>query len=651
MVALLAVLGIRAATAAAAPLGMQYSETYSKPEDLAVIGKSGAKLLRLPVLPEFSSNGENFSGYDTTFEAAAKAGVRIQVVLHGHTGKGTSFPNAEEQPAWSEFARKAVRRYGYNGVFWSTHPGVPYLPVQEWELWNEPNAGTNPSNAAAVGTQYGGFLGWAGPVVQSTSESFGGQPTRVLIGGLLSFYGAPTEESFGTFLAAAIKASGKTAFTGAGFHPYGLGAANRLEALQNAVNAMRADLTAASSSAKALAITEFGWPVEREPAYAITESAAATSMKQCVNWLNANEASLNLTAIDYYNYRDSAFGTNWAYRSGLRDEVGNFRKAWFAFEELQGVPRWPTPTVALQANTSQLFTWTRGGGAVNTLYGMAAGTSPAVGQVSGTYDVAFQANTGTLWIYNPASGGVNTGYGMAAGTSPAIAQLESGAIAFQSNAHQLWLYVPGGEVINSEYAMEPGTSPAITRKYNGNYVVAYHGSDGTLHVWEPHASQANTGIALEPGSSPAVTATDHEFGESSYYVAVNRLGGELTFYNEAGATTLSGYGMAAHASPGIASIASGAGRFETPFQANTGQLWLYMPFGTVASTGYGMAAGTAPSVVGFSEGSPTAAAPVHPFEIAFQTNASQMWSYEPEGLITNSLLGMAAGTSPGIGPG
>jgi hypothetical protein len=402
-------------------------------------------------------------------------------------------------------------------------------------------------------------------------------------------------------------------------------------------------------SGKTLAITEFGWPVERE--FAISEAEAATLMKQCVNWLNTNEASLGLTAIDYYNYRDSAFGSNWAYRSGLRDEVGNFRKAWFAFEELEGVARWPTPTVALQANTSQLFTWTRGTGAANTTYGMKAGTSPSIGQLGGSYRVAFQANTGSLFVFDPTTGAVNTGYGMAPGTSPSITALEGGMIAFQSNAGELWVYQSGGLVANSGLAVAAGTSPSITRKYNGNYVVAYHATDGNLHIWEVGVSAFNTGIAMDPGTSPAITATDHDFGTASYVVAVNRAGGELTFYAETGAVTHSGYGEATGTSPGIASVAAGTGKFEAPFQANTGVLWLYMPGGTVASTGYGMASGTGPSVIGFSEGSPTAAPPAHPFEIAFQTNATQMWSYEPEGLITNSLLGMAAGTSPSIGPG
>ena len=199
--------------------------------------------------------------------------------------------------------------------------------------------------------------------------------------------------------------------------------------------------------------------------------------------------------------------------------------------------------------------------------------------------------------------------------------------------------------------MEAGTSPSIAVKYNGHYVIAYHGADGNLHVWDRLTGAISTGIAMTAGTSPAITALNHEFGTSSWVVAINRGGGELAFYYETGAVTHTGYGELPGTSPGAASVAIGTGRFEAPFQANTGILWLYMPGGVVASTGYGMAAGSGPSVIGFSEGSPTAPPPQYPYEIAFQTNASQMWNYEPEGLLTNTPYGMAANTSPSIGPG
>jgi polysaccharide biosynthesis protein PslG len=37
------------------------------------------------------------------------------------------------------FARTLARRYGRGGSFWSSHASTPYVPVTEYELWNEPN--------------------------------------------------------------------------------------------------------------------------------------------------------------------------------------------------------------------------------------------------------------------------------------------------------------------------------------------------------------------------------------------------------------------------------------------------------------------------------------------------------------------------------
>ena len=109
-----------------------------------------------------------------------------------------------------------------------------------------------------------------------------------------------------------------------------------------------------------MAITEFGLPVERE--FAVTEAEAAQFMKQAVTWLDSGAGPANLTAIDYYNYRDVPSQPKWAGGAGMRDGVGTFRKTWFAFEELEGAARWPVPTTAFQANTGNLWTTGAAGG-------------------------------------------------------------------------------------------------------------------------------------------------------------------------------------------------------------------------------------------------------------------------------------------------
>jgi hypothetical protein len=96
---------------------------------------------------ETAPNQFTFSLYDPLFELAARHHIRVLV-------------NFDEAPPWestaapvnprglypprnptvfAQFAALCVERYGPRGTFWSSHPGLPYLPVTAWEVWNEPN--------------------------------------------------------------------------------------------------------------------------------------------------------------------------------------------------------------------------------------------------------------------------------------------------------------------------------------------------------------------------------------------------------------------------------------------------------------------------------------------------------------------------------
>jgi hypothetical protein len=38
-----------------------------------------------------------------------------------------------------DFVKAFASRYGRNGTFWAANPGLPYVPVLRYEIWNEPN--------------------------------------------------------------------------------------------------------------------------------------------------------------------------------------------------------------------------------------------------------------------------------------------------------------------------------------------------------------------------------------------------------------------------------------------------------------------------------------------------------------------------------
>jgi len=655
LLALFAICGVASlasvsSASGAATLGLMFTGSDGPTESVEewkVIGKSGAGYFRTPVAPDHSANGADWSYYDRVFGRAAENGVRILPILAGRLNGGTGVPSSTEKAAWSEWAKQAVRRYGYNGVFWSTNPGIPAMPVNAWELWNEPN---NASFGSITATAFGEFLAWAGPAVQGASESWGGQKTGVLFGGLLSWSGGT---NYQTYLKNAYNVPGAAAgITGIAFHPYTVEIANNQEKInvtKNAIVGARNFInTLSGGSNKSLWNTEFGWPSRGE--FAVTEEAQANMLQQTIGWMKAEANTLNLRSAIWYNVRDSDFAGGWQYKCGLRDEVGNFRPAWFAFQQEAGAARWPVPRVAFQGGTTgTAWVYSKTGGAVNTLLGMAVGTSPSIGQYAGSYEVAIQANTGTLWTWTPSGGGKNTGLAMEAGTSPSITPLEGGRIAFHGSNGHLWTYDSRtGASVDTGWTMLAGTNPSITvlaelywRK-PARYAIAWQGPGGGLEFTHGDGAKTDSGWGMMTATSPAIAAQNSGVPEFAMHFQANT--GQMYIYEPGGTVATTGLGMKLKTNPGMASLPGG--RYTAPFQANSGNLWLYTPGGTVASTGLGMQPESSPAVVGFGD------APLFTRSlITFIANTGKLWTYEGGGAVTDTGLAAKAATSPAVSPG
>jgi hypothetical protein len=339
-------------------------------EEWNAIQKSGASMFRVPITPEWTSNGNSWAYYDGIFGLAAERGVTILPILQGRLDKGVGLPASGEKAGWEEWAKKVVRRYGYNGVYWSTHPGIPAKPVVAWEMWNEPNNATINGGQITAGS-YGAFLAWAGAAVQTASQSWGGQATGVLFGGLLAWSGGT---SYQTYLKNAYAVPGASgAFTGLAFHPYALDTAQfpgktRLAVFEKAVFDARSFLNSLGAGGKSLWITETGWPAEAE--YGVGEPEQANLLRQSFNWVKINATALDIRALIWFNYRDTDIGSTWQYRCGLRTRTGVFRPAWFAFQEQTGAPKWPvplprsvmTPSAFISADGTEHVYVTTGGG-------------------------------------------------------------------------------------------------------------------------------------------------------------------------------------------------------------------------------------------------------------------------------------------------
>jgi hypothetical protein len=84
-----------------------------------------------------------WSSMDRWVGAAAEQGIQIIAVpdVSAAWATGARYAAPVSGTALTDFAsfvRALVARYGANGQFWHDHPTVPAVPIQYWDIWNEP---------------------------------------------------------------------------------------------------------------------------------------------------------------------------------------------------------------------------------------------------------------------------------------------------------------------------------------------------------------------------------------------------------------------------------------------------------------------------------------------------------------------------------
>lgn len=94
----------------------------------------------------------NVDGIPTTFTAidqlvglASQRGLTVLPTIinapswDGQTYNGGLVALPRSTGPYASFAKALVNRYGPNGSFWSTYQYAPKIPIEMWQIWNEPN--------------------------------------------------------------------------------------------------------------------------------------------------------------------------------------------------------------------------------------------------------------------------------------------------------------------------------------------------------------------------------------------------------------------------------------------------------------------------------------------------------------------------------
>jgi hypothetical protein len=80
---------------------------------------------------------------DALVAQAARHGLPVMPVVEHSPQWAKRYPDRRSSPPkdindYVNFLTRLIDRYGPEGTFWDDHPNLPRLPVDEWQIWNEP---------------------------------------------------------------------------------------------------------------------------------------------------------------------------------------------------------------------------------------------------------------------------------------------------------------------------------------------------------------------------------------------------------------------------------------------------------------------------------------------------------------------------------
>lgn len=246
----------------------------------ATLARSDAQWeLSEPAAPTAHGHRYDWQFDDTLVAALATHHLRWLPILDYSPQWARSTPGQDHSPPtspddYAAFAAALAARYGAAGAFWRRHPALPQLPVDTYEVWNEPD---NPAfwkpapDPAAYDALYERALAQIGAV----------QPAaRVLVGGL-------TNPSAFLSRLLTLDPRLRTSLGGVAIHPY----APTPGAVLAKVRADRLLLRGLGAGGVPLFVTEVGWttspsgaldyaPASARPGY-LQQTIAALAGSDC----------------------------------------------------------------------------------------------------------------------------------------------------------------------------------------------------------------------------------------------------------------------------------------------------------------------------------------------------------------------------------
>jgi polysaccharide biosynthesis protein PslG len=283
--------------------------------DLATMGKARVKVLRMP-FPwadiETSPGVYTLSEFDRVVAGAASAGVNVLPFVYGtptwarncagvpafYCDRVTPLRTPQGRAGWPAFVRVLMDRYGPNGTLWTDRSDAlnpPYLPIRDWQIWNEENSGTffRPKPTAKA---YYRLLKPAAQVIRSRDRD-----AFILLGGVFATPPKPST-SVWRFLDRLYRLKrAKRLFDGVALHPY----SPDIKGIRFQLRRVREVMNENGDRKTALHVTELGWGSGTgNSALYKGISGQAAMLSASFKFVLKNRKRFRLGGLSWFSWRD-----------------------------------------------------------------------------------------------------------------------------------------------------------------------------------------------------------------------------------------------------------------------------------------------------------------------------------------------------------
>ncbi len=206
---------------------------------------------------------------------------------------------ADAEQRWRTFLKAAVARYRSGGIYWTRYYHKRFgakataLPVQSWQIWNEPNLRKYFAPYPSPG-KYARLLQISYPAIKGTDRH-----ARVVLAGMPG-YGDVTAWSF---LGSLYSVSGiKGYFDAVAIHPYG----STLNRVRQEIQRMRDVMKGRGDGPTPLWIDEIAWGSAPPDQVGINKGPAgqAQMLRRSFKLILKNRTAWNIEHLFWYHWRD-----------------------------------------------------------------------------------------------------------------------------------------------------------------------------------------------------------------------------------------------------------------------------------------------------------------------------------------------------------